>query len=125
MLGSEARQLLSEVSELRVGYTATEHSYSVWSKIKVTNYTETLSHNPIPKVSLPRTDDWAALLRWRRAENVPGHFPFTAGVFPYKRAGEDPTRMFAGEGHPERTNRRFHYLSQGQPAARSAPRSTR
>ena len=118
-LGSEARQLLSEVSDLRVGYTATEHSYSVRGReIKVTNYTETLSHNPIPKVSLPRTDDWATLLRWRRAENVPGHFPFTAGVFPYKRAGEDPTRMFAGEGHPERTNRRFHYLSQGQPAAR-------
>jgi methylmalonyl-CoA mutase len=118
-LGDEATTLLSEVPQLRQGYTSDEHSYSVRGReIKVTNYTETLSCNPIPKVSLPRTDDWSTLLRWRRAENIPGQFPFTAGVFPYKRAGEDPTRMFAGEGHPERTNRRFHYLSQGQRAAR-------
>ena len=70
------------------------------------------------KVALPKTNDWGEILTWRRLENIPGEVPFTAGVFPFKRAGEDPTRMFAGEGHPERTNHRFHYLSRGQSAAR-------
>ncbi len=79
---------------------------------------ETLSGSKIPRVALPRYSDWGDLLRWLSRENLPGHFPFTAGVFPFKRTGEDPTRMFAGEGTPERTNRRFHYLSSGQKAAR-------
>jgi methylmalonyl-CoA mutase N-terminal domain/subunit len=64
-----------------------------------------------PKVCLPKWADWGEILRWCLQENVPGEFPYTAGVFPFKREGEDPTRMFAGEGGPERTNRRFHYVS--------------
>ncbi|MFO7610321.1 MAG: methylmalonyl-CoA mutase family protein [Candidatus Krumholzibacteriia bacterium] len=77
-----------------------------------------LSGTRIPKVSLPRYRDWGDLLRWLLCENLPGGFPYAAGVFPLKREGEDPTRMFAGEGGPERTNRRFHYVSEGMPAAR-------
>ena len=69
-------------------------------------------------MALPRTEDWGDLTRYFRLENVPGSFPFTAGVFPFRRTGEDPTRMFAGEGSPERTNRRFHFVCRGQPAAR-------
>ncbi|MBK9304179.1 MAG: methylmalonyl-CoA mutase family protein [bacterium] len=72
----------------------------------------------IPRVVLPRWDDWGEVLRWLLTENAPGEFPYAAGVFPLKRAGEDPTRMFAGEGGPERTNRRFHYVSLGMPAKR-------
>ena len=110
---------LRAIPELKSNYQSPEHSYEVRGRsIHVNNYSETLSGNSIPKVSLPQTEDWATLLKWRRGENVPGVFPFTSGVFPYKRVGEDPTRMFAGEGHPERTNKRFHYLSLGQPAAR-------
>ncbi|MCB9529565.1 MAG: cobalamin B12-binding domain-containing protein [Myxococcales bacterium] len=113
------RSLLASVPALRAAYTAESHAYTVRGReIRVENYIETLSGNRIPKVALPTTDDWGDLLRWRLTENVPGEFPYTAGVFPYKRQGEDPTRMFAGEGGPERTNRRFHYLSKGQPAAR-------
>ena len=77
-----------------------------------------LSGTRIPKVVLPKFKDWGDLLRWQAQENVPGHFPYTAGVFPLKREGEDPTRMFAGEGGPERTNKRFHYVSTDQPAKR-------
>jgi methylmalonyl-CoA mutase len=79
---------------------------------------QSLSGTLVPKLSLPRFDDHGALVRWLRAENLPGHFPFTAGVFPFKREGEDPARMFAGEGGPARTNRRFKLLSEGQPATR-------
>jgi isobutyryl-CoA mutase len=79
---------------------------------------KTLSGSTVPRVALPRDDDHGALLRFLRAENLPGHFPFTAGVFPFKRSGEAPARMFAGEGDPHRTNRRFHLLSKGQPATR-------
>jgi len=86
--------------------------------IKVQTYTTSLSHNRIPKISLPTYKAWGSILKWNLAENVPGEFPYTAGVFPFKRQGEDPTRMFAGEGEPERTNRRFHYLSFGMPAKR-------
>ncbi len=118
-MSPEARRLLAEVPSLRARYTSPTHSYTVRGReIRVENYTETLSGTAIPKVALPTTNDWASLLRWRAFENVPGEYPFTTGVFPYKRAGEDPTRMFAGEGTAERTNRRFHFLSQGQPAAR-------
>ncbi len=80
--------------------------------------TKSLSGTRIPKVVLPKFRDWGDILRWQAQENVPGHFPFTGGVFPLKREGEDPTRMFAGEGSPERTNRRFHYVSADQPAKR-------
>ncbi|WP_329239456.1 fused isobutyryl-CoA mutase/GTPase IcmF [Streptomyces canus] len=79
---------------------------------------ESLSGNKIPRVALPRFTDHGELVRFWRAENLPGHFPFTAGVFPFKRDGEDPARMFAGEGDPFRTNRRFKLLSEGQPATR-------
>jgi methylmalonyl-CoA mutase len=79
---------------------------------------ESLSGTAVPRVSLPRFRDEGELLRWIRAENVPGEFPYTAGVFPFKREGEDPARMFAGEGDAFRTNRRFHLLAGGQPATR-------
>ena len=79
---------------------------------------KSLAGTIIPKVALPKYSDWGDILSWQLQENVPGEFPFTAGVFPLKRKGEDPTRMFAGEGGPERTNRRFHYLSLGQAARR-------
>jgi methylmalonyl-CoA mutase len=81
-------------------------------------FSKSLSGSRIPKVVLPKYKDWGDILRWQAEENVPGSFPFTAGVFPLKREGEDPTRMFAGEGSPERTNRRFHYVSVDQPAKR-------
>ncbi|WP_054048086.1 fused isobutyryl-CoA mutase/GTPase IcmF [Alloactinosynnema sp. L-07] len=79
---------------------------------------DTLSGNRVPRVALPRFDDNATLLRFLRKENLPGAFPFTAGVFPFKREGEDPARMFAGEGDAERTNKRFKLLSHGNPATR-------
>jgi len=77
------------------------------------NYTESLSRSPIPKLAVPRLQDWGELLHFILTENFPGHYPFTGGVYPYRREEEDPTRMFAGEGGPERTNRRFHYLAHG------------
>ena len=118
-LAPESRALLAETPALRAAYAGPEFTYTVRGRpIRVQNHTETLSGTLIPKVALPATEEWATLLRWGRLENVPGAFPFTAGVFPFKREGEDPTRMFAGEGHPERTNRRFHYVSRGQPAVR-------
>lgn len=87
-------------------------------EIKIKTHYESLSHTMVPKVSTPRYQAWGDLLKWNLQENVPGEFPYTAGVFPFKREGEDPTRMFAGEGGPERTNRRFHYVSLGMPAKR-------
>ncbi len=94
-------------------------SYKVRNKeIKIETHTESLSHIQIPKISLPKYKAWGDLLKWQLEENVPGKFPYTAGLYPFKRKGEDPTRMFAGEGGPERTNRRFHYVSQGMPAKR-------
>ena len=93
--------------------------YKVRDKdVKVKTYSESLSHSHIPKVSVPRYEAWGEILKWNLQENFPGEFPFTAGVYPFKRMEEDPTRMFAGEGGPERTNRRFHYVSKGLPAKR-------
>jgi len=110
---------LSEWPATYKRYADPRQSYQVRERsIEVDNQTLTLSGTRVPKVALPRTRDWGELLRYLALENLPGCFPFTAGVFPFKRKGEDPTRMFAGEGGPERTNRRFHYLSAGQPAAR-------
>ncbi|MFM9143662.1 MAG: methylmalonyl-CoA mutase family protein [Bacteroidota bacterium] len=104
---------------LREAYTGEVFSYQVRGKeIKVNTRTTTLSGLPLPKISLPRYANYGDLLRWFRQENLPGSFPFTAGVFPFKREQEDPTRMFAGEGGPERTNKRFHYVSLGMPAKR-------
>ncbi|WP_415191778.1 methylmalonyl-CoA mutase family protein [Psychroserpens sp.] len=87
-------------------------------EIKIETHTESLSHSQIPKVALPKYQAWGDILRWTLQENVPGEFPFTSGLYPFKRTGEDPARMFAGEGGPERTNRRFHYVSMGLPAKR-------
>ena len=86
--------------------------------IRVENHRESLSHQKIPKIAAPKWHSWGELLVFLSKENLPGHYPYTGGVYPYRRSGEDPIRMFAGEGTPERTNRRFHYLSLGQPAAR-------
>jgi methylmalonyl-CoA mutase len=87
-------------------------------EIKIQTYTASLANSRVPKVALPTYKAWGELLKWGLRENVPGQFPYTAGVFPFKREGEDPTRMFAGEGGPERTNKRFHYVSKGMPAKR-------
>ncbi len=95
------------------------YSFKVRDKeIKIQTHTESLSHLQIPKIALPKYEAWGDILRWILQENVPGEFPFTSGLYPFKREGEDPTRMFAGEGGPERTNRRFHYVSKGMPAKR-------
>ncbi len=118
-LDPELRETLAQWPARRAAYEAQEQSYRVRDReIHVANTTETLSGTHLPKVAVPRTSAWEDLTRFLRSENLPGSFPFTAGVFPFKRDGEDPTRMFAGEGTPERTNRRFHYLSHGQPAKR-------
>ena len=95
------------------------YSFKVRDKeIKIQTHTESLSHTQIPKVSLPKYQAWGDILRWNLQENVPGEFPFASGLYPFKREGEDPSRMFAGEGGPERTNKRFHYVSAGLPAKR-------
>lgn len=112
-------KLIEEWESKKANYQGEEYTYEVRGKaIKVETTTETLSQTKVPKVSLPRYEGWGDVLHWNLQENVPGEFPFTAGVFPFKRKGEDPTRMFAGEGGPERTNKRFHYVSKGLPAAR-------
>ncbi len=95
------------------------YSFKVRGKeINIETHSESLSHSKIPKISLPKYEAWGDILQWNLQENVPGEFPFTAGLYPFKRTGEDPTRMFAGEGGPERTNRRFHYVSLGLDAKR-------
>ena len=100
-------------------YKNSIYSFKVRDKdIKIETHTESLSHTKIPKVALPKYKAWGDILRWSLQENVPGEFPYTSGLYPFKRTGEDPTRMFAGEGGPERTNRRFHYVSLGMPAKR-------
>jgi methylmalonyl-CoA mutase len=101
------------------GATAKEYSYKVRDKLVTgENYTESLSRNPIPKIAVPKLKDWGEILRFILSENLPGAYPYTGGVYPYRREEEDPTRMFAGEGPPERTNRRFHYVARGHGAAR-------
>jgi len=87
-------------------------------EIKIKTHSESLSHSQIPKIAVPKFEAWGEILQWALQENYPGSFPYTAGIYPFKREGEDPTRMFAGEGAPERTNKRFHYVSKGLPAAR-------
>ncbi len=100
-------------------YKTPIYSFLVRDKeIKIETQTESLSHLKIPKIALPKYESWGDILRWVLQENVPGEFPFTAGLYPFKREGEDPSRMFAGEGGPERTNKRFHYVSAGLPAKR-------
>ena len=95
------------------------YQFKVRDKVlSIKTHTESLSHSQIPKVAAPRYSSWGDILRWVLQENFPGEFPYTSGLFPFKREGEDPTRMFAGEGGPERTNKRFHYVSLGMPAKR-------
>jgi methylmalonyl-CoA mutase len=113
------KKLLDEWDTERSVYQKDFFEYPVRGKlIKQSLYVESLSHTKIPKIAIPRFKDWGDILKWRLQENFPGKFPYTAGVFPLKRAEEDPIRMFAGEGSPERTNRRFHYVSLGQSAKR-------
>lgn len=111
--------VIDEWDGLKESYSNDIYTYLVRGKeIKVQTKTESLSHQKIPKVSLPKYEAWGDVLKWNLQENVPGEFPYTAGIYPFKREGEDPTRMFAGEGGPERTNKRFHYLSLDMPAKR-------
>ena len=118
-MSGDALALLAEWPARRAGVESDQFSYTVRGKtITGDNYRETLSHQRVPKIAAPRTSDWGEQLRFLMRDNLPGAYPYTAGVYPYRRTGEDPIRMFAGEGTPERTNRRFHFLSQGQPAAR-------
>ncbi len=118
-LSSESIRLLQEWPARKAGVKSDQFSYTVRGReITGSNYIESLSHQQIPKIAAPDFTDWGELLKFLSKENLPGAYPYTGGVYPYRRLGEDPTRMFAGEGTPERTNRRFHYLSQGQPTAR-------
>lgn len=113
------KKLVDEWEQTKTRYQQAFFEYDVRGKIiKQPLYFESLSQTRIPKIAVPGFKDWGDILQWRIQENFPGKFPYTAGVFPLKRMEEDPTRMFAGEGGPERTNRRFHYLSVGQPAKR-------
>ena len=118
-LSAEAVTLLREWPSRRDAVRSDEYSYQVRGKdVTGSNYRESLSQQKIPKIAAPKFRDWGELTRFLMKENLPGGYPYTAGVYPYRRLGEDPTRMFAGEGTPERTNARFHYLSLGQDAAR-------
>ncbi len=111
--------LIEKWEEKRSAYQKPEFEFKVRDKIlKIKTHSESLSHLQIPKVVTPKYTAWGDILKWSLQENVPGEFPYTAGLFPFKREGEDPTRMFAGEGGPERTNKRFHYVSLGMPAKR-------
>ena len=112
-------KIIQDWPEKQEKYKNPIYTFKVRDKeIKMETHTESLSHSQIPKVALPKYQAWGDLLKWNLQENVPGEFPYTSGLFPFKRKGEDPTRMFAGEGGPERTNRRFHYVSLGMPAKR-------
>ncbi len=119
LMDEETSRTLKEWNEIKAAYSQDMLTYEVRGcDIKVPLYTESLSHKKIPKISIPKFKDPGEIYRWMREENVPGRFPFTAGVFPLKRVGEDPTRMFAGEGDPARTNRRFKLLSGNYDAKR-------
>ncbi|KAB1066111.1 methylmalonyl-CoA mutase family protein [Salibacter halophilus] len=112
-------EIIKNWEDKRARYKAEEYVFKVRDKeIRMDTHVESLSHTKIPKVALPKYNGWGDVLKWSKQENVPGEFPYTAGIYPFKRKGEDPTRMFAGEGGPERTNKRFHYVSKDMPAAR-------
>ncbi len=118
-LSGENRRIIDGWQDKIQNYRNEHFTYTVRGKeIKVKTHTLSLSQSKIPKIAVPRFKDWGSIVRWSAQENFPGEFPYTAGVFPFKRTGEDPTRMFAGEGNPERTNRRFHYVSLDMPAHR-------
>ena len=118
-LDSETLQAIVSWPETVKRYRSQQNTYQVRKRsITVDNFARTLSDQAIPRVAVPRLRDWGSIARWRLLENLPGYFPFTAGVFPFKRKDEDPTRMFAGEGGPAQTNTRFHYLSRHSTAKR-------
>ena len=118
-LDPKNKSLIDEWPKLVKSYKEDIFNYQVRSNtLSIKTHTTSLSNNKIPKVTLPKYSGWGDLLHWQLQENVPGKFPFTSGLFPFKREGEDPTRMFAGEGGPERTNRRFHYVSLDMEAKR-------
>lgn len=118
-LDGEVWRWLEEWPEIKRKYVEDDFTYKVRDReIKVHTHTRSLSGTKIPVVALPDAEDWGTLIKWVTQENLPGRFPYTAGIYPFKRKGEDPTRMFAGEGAPERTNKRFHYLSKDMPAIR-------
>lgn len=118
-LHPECKQLLDKWDDKKAQYSGETFAFQVRDKaIQLPFSYQSLSGLSVKKVYLPKYKDWGDILKWQLQENVPGEFPYTAGVFPLKREGEDPTRMFAGEGGPERTNKRFHYVSLGQPAHR-------
>src|SRR4029453_4576004 len=118
-LSSDALKLLREWPLRLKSITDEVNEYKVRDKvIRVENYRESLSHQKIPKIAAPTYKSWGELLTLLQKENLPAYYPYPGGVSPSRRTGEDPIRMFAGEGTPERTNRRFHYLSVGLPAAR-------
>ncbi len=118
-LDPKNKHLLEHWEEKKKQYTDEFYIFKVRDKeLKIQTHTESLSHLQIPKVAVPRYQAWGEILQWALSENFPGEFPYAAGIYPFKREGEDPTRMFAGEGGPERTNKRFHYVSKGLPAKR-------
>jgi methylmalonyl-CoA mutase len=118
-LHPESKRILDNWPALKETYSRDEYVTKVRDKeIRTKLFTTSLAGLRIPKISLPDFADWGEILKWSLKENVPGQFPYTAGVFPFKREGEDPKRQFAGEGTPERTNRRFHYLSRNDEAKR-------
>ena len=118
-LEDEPTQLIEGWDDLVDDYSGDEYVVQIRDREVVFDLTtETLSGSKMPKIALPKYRDWGDLLEWQMLENVPGRFPFTAGVFPFKRRDEDPARMFAGEGTPDRTNERFHYLSKDSKAKR-------
>ena len=118
-VGAEGLALLKAWPQRASEATEDEYCYRVRGReVRGSNYSETLSHQRVPKIAIPRHRDWGDLLDFLMVENLPGSYPYTAGIYPYRREDEDPTRMFAGEGPPERTNRRFHYLAAGHSSVR-------
>ncbi len=118
-VGAEAAELLRSWPGRAAAARASRYSYPVRGReVTGDNYVTTPSHLRLPKLALPEYSDWGDLARFLLKHNLPGAYPYTAGVYPYRRSSEEPTRMFAGEGIAERTNRRFHYVSRGQPANR-------
>ena len=118
-LDPKNKVLLENWEAKKQQYMGEYYTFKVRNKeLKIKTHTESLSHSQIPKVAVPKFQAWGEILKWALSENFPGEFPYAAGIYPFKREGEDPTRMFAGEGGPERTNKRFHYVSLGMPAKR-------
>ena len=118
-LSTEAISLLREWPTRLKSITDEHYLYEVRGRaVEGNNYVESMSHQKVPKIAAPTYKSWGELLTFLMKENLPGAYPYTGGIYPYRRTGEDPLRMFAGEGTPERTNRRFHYLSHGQKSTR-------